>query len=250
MYSQLLLNAGLSQIQAETLEYLIKNGTAKAIDIAKNTSLARGVVYKALEELTKLRLVEKIEKTNQVARFRAEHPSRIEEFFDEKERKVKKEKRDFMESLPNLISSYNLGSNKPGVKFLEGEDGIRIALFDTLRSATEIYTFADIKSTNENLKEINDEYAKKRERLGIKKKIIVSDSEENRQFFAGFNSEITQVKFIKKDYYPFKTGMQIYSNKISYQTLEKENKIAVIIEDRNIYQMHRLFFEYMWETLQ
>jgi sugar-specific transcriptional regulator TrmB len=249
MYTQLLINAGLTQIQAEALDWLIKNGESKAIDIAKNTTLARGVVYKALEELLGLKLVEKIETKNKVARFRAEHPSKIEEFFDEKERKIKKEKREFIESLPDIVSSYNLGSNKPGVKFFEGEDGIRLALFDTLKSTTEIYTFADIKATNENLKEINDDYAKKRERLGIKKKIIVSDSIENRKFFESFNAEITQVKFIKKEYYPFKTGMQIYSNKVSYQTLEKENKIAVIIEDKNIFQMHKLFFEYMWETL-
>ncbi len=249
MYTQLLINAGLSEIQAKTLDFLIRSGESKAADIAKNTALARGVAYKALDELILLGLIEKQEKGSKVARFRAEHPSKIEEFFEEKERQSHKQKREFIQSLPDIISSYNLASNKPGVKFLEGEDGIRIALFDTLKSTTEIYTFADIKATNENLKEINDEYARKRERLGIKKKIIVSDSEENRKFFEGFDNEITQVKFIKKEYYPFKTGMQIYNNKVSYQTLEKENNIAVIIEDRNIYQMHKLFFEYMWETL-
>ncbi len=249
MYTQQLLNAGLSQIQAETLNFLLKSGETKAAEIAKNTSLARGVVYKALEELLALKLVEKIESANQVARFRAEHPSKLEEFFEEKERKAKKEKREFLENLPGIISTYNLAANKPGIKFLEGEDGIRVALFDTLKSTTEIYTFADIKSTKENLKEINDAYVKKREQLKIKKKIIVSDSQENRDFFKDFDTAITQVKFIKQQYYPFDSGMQIYSNKISYQTLEKGNQISIIIEDKNIYQMHRLFFEYMWETL-
>ncbi|MEI7621742.1 MAG: helix-turn-helix domain-containing protein [Candidatus Moraniibacteriota bacterium] len=249
MYTQQLLNAGLSQIQAETLNFLLGNGQAKAIDIVKGTALARGVVYKALEELLALKLVEKIEQGGQVARFRAEHPSKLEEFFEEREKKVKKEKRDFLENLPEIVSAYNLASNKPGVKFLEGEAGIQVALFDTLKSNTEIYTFADVKSTNENIKEINDAYVKKREQLKVKKKIIVSDSEDNRKFFENFNSEITQVKFIKQQYYPFKTDMQIYANKVSYQTMEKGNQIAIIIEDKNIYQMHKLFFEYMWETL-
>lgn len=249
MYKQLLMNAGLTEIQAETLNFLIKNGVSKAADITQKTTRARGVVYKALDELVEIKLVEKIEKDNQVARFRAEHPSKIEEFFEEKERQTMKQKREFIDTLPAMISEYNLAANKPGVKFLEGEDGIYISLMDTLKTKGEIYTFVDVKATNETIKEINDEYAKKRERLGIKKRIIVSDNEENRQFFAGFNSEITQVKFIKKEYYPFKTGMQIYANKVSYQTLDKENMMAVIIEDKNIYQMHKLFFEYIWETL-
>lgn len=251
MYSQLFINAGLSQIQAKTLDYLIKSGQSKAIDIARSTTLARGVVYKALEELITIKLVEKIEQKNNVARFRAEHPSKIEEFFEDKERQTKKQKTEFLQTLPEIISSYNLGSNKPGVKFLEGEDGIRIALWDTLKSTTEICTFADVQAV-EDINELNEEYAKKRERTGIKKRVIVSDTEENRKYFSKYTTSHglnTEAKFIKKEFYPFKTTMQIYSNKISYQTLEKENKIAVIIEDRNIYQMHKLFFEYIWETL-
>ena len=249
MYTDLLRNVGLSEIQAKTLDFLLRNGESKAKDVAKGTDLARGVAYKALEELISLKLAEKREKTNQVATFRAEHPSKIEEFSNERENQAKKRKREFLENLPGIISAYNLGNNKPGVKFLEGEDGVRIALFDTLKNTSEIYTFVDLKSTNEYLKEINDEYSRKRESLGIKKKIIVSDDEESRKFFENFNSEITEVKFIKKEYYPFKTGMQIYSNKVSYQTLDEENKIAVIIEDKHIFEMHKLLFEYMWETL-
>lgn len=250
MYFQLLIDAGLSEIQAVTLDHLIVHGQEKAAQISKKTSRARGVTYKALEELIALGLVEKVEKGLKVAVFQAQHPSKIEEFFEQREQEAKKKRREFVETLPEIVSAFNLASNKPGVKFLEGEDGIRVALWDTLKSTTEIYTFADIKATNENLKEINDAYAKKREKMGIKKKIIVSDNAENRAFFKDFSSETTQVKFIKKEYYPFKTGMQIYSSKVSYQTLEKESQIAVIIEDKNIYQMHKLFFEYMWETLQ
>ena len=84
MYTQLLINAGLTKIQAETLDFLIKNGQSKAAEIAKSTSLARGVAYKALEELTELKLVEKNEQKGKVALFAAQHPSRIEEFFEEK----------------------------------------------------------------------------------------------------------------------------------------------------------------------
>lgn len=43
--------------------------------------------------------------------------------------------------------------------------------------------------------------------------------------------------------------MQIYDNRISYQTIERENKIAILIEDKNIYQMHKSFFEFMWDSL-
>lgn len=254
MYTDLLRNVGLSEIQAKTLDFLLRNGESKAKDVAKGTDLARGVVYKALEELISLKLAEKKEKANQVATFRAEHPSKIEEFSSERENQAKKRKSEFLENLPNIISAYNLGNNKPGVKFLEGEDGIRIALFDTLKNTNEIYTFADVHAVKTNVMEINEEYAEKRKKLGIKKKVIVADTEENRAYFSNYYSSHagtdTEVKFIKKEFCYFQTSMQIYSNKVSYQTLDKENKIAVIIEDKHIFEMHKLLFEYMWETLK
>lgn len=254
MFTDLLRNVGLSEIQAKTLDFLIRNGESKAKSITKDTGLARGVVYKALDELISLKLAEKTEKPNQVATFQAEHPSRIEDFFAEKENQAKKRKNEFLETLPEIISAYNLGSNKPGVKFLEGEDGIRIALFDTLKNTSEICTFADVHAVKTNITEINEEYAEKRKKLGIKKRVIVADTEENRAYFSNYYSSHagtdTEVKFIKKEFCYFQTSMQIYSNKVSYQTLDKENKIAVIIEDKNIFEMHKLLFEYMWETLQ
>lgn len=250
MLIDLLKNAGFSQLQAEVLQYLIEKGENKANVIAKAIQRPRGVVYRALDDMVALGLAEKLEKVGQVTRFRADHPSKIETIFEQRENEAQKQRQFFQETLPNLISSYNLAANKPGVRFFEGDEGIKTALYDTLTSRTEIYTYADIQAIEENLKEINAEYAKKRERQGVKKKIIVPNTEKNQKFFQGFNQETTEIKFIKKEYYPFYSGMQIYDNKISYQTLEKANKIAVIIDDRNIYQMHKLFFEYMWETLE
>lgn len=249
MFEDIMKKAGLSQIQAETLDFLLRNGESKAIEIAKNTPLSRGVAYKALDELLELGLVEKIEKPNQVARFRPEHPGKLEELFIEKERQKRRERKEFEDLMPELISAFNLANHKPGVKFLEGEDGIRIALWDTLRNTDEIYTFVDVRATEENLAELNAEYAKKREQMGIRKKIITIDTPESREFFRDFKDETTQVRFIQQEYRPFRTGMQIYSNKVSYQTLGKENKVAVIIEDSNIAGMQKLFFEFVWEKL-
>ena len=41
--------------------------------------------------------------------------------------------------------------------------------------------------------------------------------------------------------------LQIYDNKIAYISIEGENKLAVLIEDKNIYQMHRAIFEHNWK---
>jgi HTH-type transcriptional regulator, sugar sensing transcriptional regulator len=249
MYEKVLNNLGLTKTQANILSYLLENGEKKAKDIVINTKIPRGVVYKGLEELEKMNLIEKILKENEITRFRAEHPSKIEEIFEKNKNEIKRRIESFHEVLPYLTSTYNLAFNKPGVRFYEGPEGIKRVLFDSLRSKTEIYTYVDVEAVERNLKDINDEYTEKREKLKIRKKIIIPDTPKNREYFKNLDKEITLVKFIKQNYYPFETGMQIYDNKISYQTVTEENKVAVLIEDKHIYLMHKLFFEYIWNSL-
>lgn len=249
MYEKTLFNLGLSKVQAEILNSLLNNGPDKASNIAKKIKRPRGVAYKGLDELIALNLVTKTEEVKGITIFAPEHPSNLEALADQKEKEAIKHKKEFVGALPDLVSAYNLISNKPGVRFYEGEEGIERSLNDTLDSKTIIYTFADIEAVENNVKAINDAYSKKREKTAVKKRIIVADTPFNRKFFKGFNHELTEIKFLPPEFYSFNSGVQIYDNKVSYQVISPENKMAIIIEDKNVYLMNKLLFEYIWENL-
>jgi len=249
MNEKILLGLGLTKVQSEIFSCLLQNGAKKASDIAKITKRPRGVAYKGLEELIDLGLVLKNEGKLGVALFTAEHPANLERVLERREKELVKTKKEFAASLPDFVSAYNLISNKPGIKFYEGEDGIQKSLEDTLTSPEPIDTFADIEAVEKNVKEINDAYAKKREKLQIKKRVIVADTPFNRSYLKNYNGTITEFRFLPKDFYSFNSGVQIYNNKVSYQVISPENKMAIIIEDKNIYQMNKLLFEYIWEKL-
>ncbi|MFA5886225.1 MAG: helix-turn-helix domain-containing protein [Patescibacteria group bacterium] len=249
MFEKTLYNLGLSKVQAEILDCLLNQGPDKASNIAKKIKRPRGVAYKGLDELIKLNLVSKTEEVKGITIFSAEHPSGLETIADQKEKDAIKHKKEFISALPDLVSAYSLISNKPGVKFYEGEEGIEKSLNDTLASRTTIYTFADIEAVEKNIKDINDAYSKKREKTAIKKKIIIADTSFNRQFLKNFNSLITEFRFLAPEFYNFSSGVQIYDNKVSYQVVSSDNKMAIVIEDKNIYQMNKLLFEYIWENL-
>lgn len=249
MNEKILLKLGLTNVQAEIFSCLLQNGKMKASDISKIIKRPRGVVYRGLEELIDFALVLKKESKLGVTLFMAEHPSNLEKVLENKEKELEKTKKEFNNSLPDFISAYNLVSNKPGIKFYEGEKGIEKSLNDTLKSKTIIYTFADIEAVEKNVKEINDAYSKRREKTNILKKIIIADTTFNRKFLKNFSSEKTEFKFLPKNFYNFSSGMQIYDNKVSYQVISTENKMAIIIEDKNIYQMNKLLFEYLWSKI-
>jgi sugar-specific transcriptional regulator TrmB len=253
MYANELINIGLTKTQAVVFDYLLDNGEKKAIDISKKVGNPRGVVYTTLEELIKLGLAEKIENTGQIARFRAMHPRTLETVIEEKEKDLSKNKKMLAEILPLLSSKFNIGLHKPGIKFYEGEEGFRKILFDTLSSRTEVYLFINNEALTkeEKFKKINEEYKEKRKKLGLVKKIIrsgVKDETVNISTDEVYE-KITAIKYLNKETSSFKASMHIYDNKISYELIDENNFIAILIEDKNIYEMHKAFFDSLWAVL-
>ena len=253
MNEKILLSLGLTKVQAEILTCLLENGSKKASDIAKITKRPRGVAYKGLEELIDLDLVIKKDVKQGIALFAAEHPSNLERVLERREKELEKTKKTFTSSLPDLISTYNLISNKPGVRFYEGEEGLRKVLDDTLTSKTDIYLLLNKEALNQEdeFKEVNDLYKKKREKLGIKKKIIRVGKAPFHEVSNALDYEkITDIRYLEKESLPFKTSLQIYDNKISYQVISQEKIISIIIEDKDIYEMNKFVFKHLWESIE
>ena len=246
MFKKIFLKAGLSPTQAEILEYLYGKKEDKASEIAKNIKKSRAIVYKDLDELAMLNIIEKIDKPSGIAYFRIGHPTHMEKFFDKKESEIKKDRQLFNNYLPDMVSNYNLVHSKPGVKFYEGFEGIKRVLWDTLTAKETIMSYSDVEAIDKFMPELNKEYVARRNRLKIKKRAIILDTPFARKFLENYFTDITENRFIASALFPFNTIMQIYDSKVSYITLSQDSNIGVIIEDKNIYQMHRSVFEDSW----
>ncbi|EKE11913.1 MAG: Transcriptional regulator, TrmB [uncultured bacterium] len=251
MENIILKQLGLNKNQILIYEYLLANGAQKASIIAKNTPLQRGVVYKTLDDLIEMGIIEKNEEENAIAHFTPLHPSTLKSLAESKIRTAQNTFNHLESEIGSLVSMYNLANNKPGIEFYEGIDGIKKVLEDTLKSKTEICLFLnrDALQKEEMFHEINEKYKVRRERAGVKKKIIragaksLGDEEQKKEY-----QEITEIRYFEKNISPFKSSIQIYDNKISYQIIENGQVVSIIIEDRNIYEMNKAWFEYMWEN--
>lgn len=246
MTEDILQKVGLTTDQAKIMTLLYGGGTMKATDIAVKSGIVRGVVYIRLEELLELALIEKIEIAGQAGRFRAAHPARLEELIKEKVEEAKKNQASLLGALPDIVSACNLNHNKPGVRFFEGAKGFGESLEDTLASKTEILTFADRRTFDDEIKKINTAYINKRNRLGIKKRMITPLA--NRESIEKESGKNTSIRYFKGDDFPFfSTGIQIYDNKVLFLTTRPDNKFAVIVEDQGIYEAQKTLFEYLWK---
>jgi len=250
MNEKILLNLGLTKVQSEIFNCLLQNGPKKASDIAKITKRPRGVTYKGLEELIDLGLVLKKESKLGVALFTAEHPSNLEKVLERREKELDKIKKEFTASLSDLVSAYNLVSNKPGVRFYEGEEGVKKVLEDTLISNPEkkLYTFSDVASYAIYLSDWNTNYyAPKRKKLGVYEKVIIPNNALALNYMKNYKSnEVTDILFVDHKTYPFATEINIYNNKVSFVTFSSDSMIGVIIENKEIYKTLLSIFNFVW----
>lgn len=247
MFEQSLIQLGLTYTQAAVYEVLLKNGTLPAGKIAKKTDFKRGLVYKILDDLVKAGLVQKEEEKGKVAIFEVRHPMELRDFAEKKQQKARDAKLALEGVLPAIISEFNLASQKPGILFYEGIDGVEKVINDTLSSKTMIYTYGDMEEINRYIKKINADYAKKRDRLKIDKKVLLVDSEYTQKFLKSYQKTNLDIRFVKNAPH-FATLMQIYDNKVSYVTLAEDKMMGVIIQNPSIYFMHKALFENMWEN--
>jgi len=248
MYEQHLVQAGLSPEQAEIYEILAKNGQLSAGNINQKTPIKRGLVYKILEQLIGLDLIEKEEDPGKVAIFKAKHPLKLKDLAQKREQQAKDAQLALDGVLPSIISDFNLVSDKPGIQFYEGFTGIKTVADDSLTAKSEIYSYIDNEAVNKYTPKINEGYIEKRTKLGLKKKMITFDNDYIRKRADSFNRELTDIHLIATKIKSFSTVMQIYDNKVSYITLDENKKIGIIIVDEHIAQMHKALFEYMWQS--
>ncbi len=251
MYAKILQQIGLNEKEAIVYETLLETGPIEAREILKlvlpKMKTTRSNLYNILTTLKQNGLlVEKVKKGKNL--FEAESPTKLLNVLEAAVQKTNQAQQNLAMALPELTSLYNLTTQKPVVQFYEGIEGLKKVLADSLTAKQMIYAYSDIESIIKYFDEINRDYVKKREALGIKKRSIMVDSEFARNYMKDYHRNTTDTRFIDGKLYPFHSVMQIYDGKISYITLSDKSIIGVIIKDQTIHQMHKSIFEYTWST--
>ena len=247
-YLSELQEAGLTPHPAALYETLVRRGPLPASKATLHAAVPRTLGYAVLKQLEDVGLVSKTDQPGKVAQFSAAHPNLLQERIEASAKSAERAATALKSILPDLSSAYNLATSRPGIRFYEGLEGIKAVLEDTLTAKETIYSYADLDMVEKHIGEINRDYVAKRERLGLKKKVLFPDTQENRFVLEGYHVKITDAKLIPAGGHSFQTVMQIYDGKISYFTLGTEALVGVIITDPHIYEMHKALFESLWES--
>lgn len=246
------LLSGLNFSEKESLVYLalLEIGSSKAQEIAKKTGLNRTTVYDIFEVLMQKGLVSKFKKGSATF-FNALEPKHLLTYLDrekeEQAKKIEKQKQKVSELLPQLISLQNIFTNKPKVQFFEGEKGMREAYEDTITSTEIILAYANVQTMHEGLPTFFPEYYARRAEKGIFIKAIIPRNELSIERATKNQAEMRDTRFLPDEEMTFSPEVNIYNNKILIASWKE--KMAIIIESKELADLQKLTFNLLWETL-
>ncbi len=227
---------GLTEAEAKTYLACVELGSATVGPISTQANMPRSTVYGNLANLTKkgfLFTFSKRGKTN----YSVNNP-----------RFLKKTAEEYLQSvesvLPELESSYySKEARKPNVRYFEGTNGIEVVREELLSEAKEVLVIGSAEKEAEVFSGFVKKIRTERVKRGIKRRFIATKS-ERALLHKAIDDELSLTKIIKKET-PFTSIMYLWENKTVLISLSGNISIT-IIEDPEIYKIHKEMYESLW----
>jgi sugar-specific transcriptional regulator TrmB len=232
MNPQLLEDIGLSKSQAKVYLRLIEKGELTPPEVAKLTGETRSNAYMILQKLEGLGLIEKIEQTKKVA-YQPLNPVALEKLVEDRRKESVMTENKIKQAMPQMLSYFYTFTEKPGIRLLQGEEGLKEIYTDTLRSKEDIYFLR----TPSEVKVLGDDffmrYKKKRADLGIKTYAFTKPTAFSRLLAADDKKNNMIRTWIDEDEYDAPVEINVYGDKVAFLAFGEE-VMGVIIQNKPI----------------
>ena len=238
MDTNLLVQIGLSQVQAKIYLYLIQEGQKTPTEIANAISENRTTVYSAAEKLEKLGLISKKDR-GKVSAFIPNHPSALETIAEKRLHLVTKQIKNIESNLPTLINYYNEYQSTPGATTFYGREGVKM-IWNKVIATKAPYYFVRSRYDEAANKEDLDHFKKARIKADIHAENITPSE------FASYDKEeakkwLLTRTFLPPNEYDSPIEIDIFGDNVAFINYDK-NGMSTLIESPEIADAMRQMF--------
>jgi len=237
MYEKELEKIGLSPNESKCYLTLLRIGSASANEISRKSGIHRVSVYDALRGLREKGLISQILKSSRLL-FEAGSPEKLNDLILEKENSLIKTK----QIIPNLAQIFSSEKTKQEIHSFKGLAGIKTVLNEVLKSKTEVLDFGAEYKIKEFLPYDFPKWDKERVKRKIGMRIVANIK------IKPVKLPLAKIKYIPAEFNS-NVSTYIFDNKIAL-FMWVENPLAVLIEDKEVYNSYKNYFEYLWKTAQ
>jgi HTH-type transcriptional regulator, sugar sensing transcriptional regulator len=232
---------GLNKKQAKLYLVVLELGSATVNVIAHKSGIARSSCYDILDSLVKKGIASSFKKKT-IKCFSVDDPKRIFELAKQKVVILEK-------SLPQLNALYASAKERPSIRFYQGIEGMKQIFEEILKDHNpELLSFGSADDLLKTMGNYHLEFVKKRVKAKIVSRVILRKTKKAQERKELGKYELRQVKFVSKDF-NCQGNAIIFGNKLAFFSFNKDH-IAVIIESKEIANIQKAMFEYIWQVVE
>jgi sugar-specific transcriptional regulator TrmB len=228
-----LKSVGLTDVEASIYISLLQHGPGRAGAIAKNTGFHRRTVYDAVEKLVSKGIVGYSIKNNQKL-FEAADPNILKNLLKEKE--------VLLEEIMPRLSTMRLLEKPSEAKIFTGRHGLKTVFEDQIREGREILIYGASPLAYNIFKLYFKWYDARRQEEKIRVKAVFASSIRSRLK----KIPLAELRFLP-DRYMGPVALNIYGNKVSMVLWSKEEPFVVLVDNKEMADSYRKFFELAWK---
>ena len=233
MQSQQLVKLGLTGAEAVIYSSVLKLGVCTVKDISKDTGFHRTNIYDILEQLKEKGLISDY-KESKTAKYQAADPNNFYAFLNEK--------KEILNSIfPDLEKLYNEKTEAIQVEVFKGNEGMKVAFRDILKTGKPLYAFGVKGQLRDKLSVFSQQWLRDLKNKKIKYYGIYTKKDHLPPYY-------TEVKFVSEEL-SSPVATFIYGDKININIWEP-SLTAIVITSPLVASMYKKHFDLLWKIAE
>jgi len=243
--TQRLLELGLTDKEASVYVALLELGPASVQDIAKGSGVVRTTVYDIVKDLQSRGLASSVEQGNKVL-YTAESPTSLQSFLDRQGIELQERHRKMQESLPFFMAMYNSLTNKPRLRYFEGDDGVTAIREIMMDSTGEYLSFTAIdEDILARTSHVNEPQRQRMARRMHGKYIFALKPGCVRPVTDLKSWDVRQIPY---EIAPFKGEINIVDEKVGVFLTTQNGSMGFIVESAELADLFRALYMTAWQS--
>ncbi len=254
LHQSILLNLrahGLDNESAITYIFLLENGEKSALSISRSLAIPRTRVYRILDSLYEKKLVVRT-MTSAGFRFLAAHPKQLNTNLQEAAVSLKHLQTQTVPLIEQLMQIAGQFQASSEVKYYNGLDGLKQVTYNSLAAKKNLYIF---ELDQDMSKFIDYEFSEE-----IRKELVANEITTNQLTnlkrilpyteVTEMVEKLWRIKHIDPAEFAIRFEVLIYNDVYAMYTYERGEAFCVEIHNRNLADMQKQLFKFVWQKAQ